>query len=176
MEHFPYQRGYAAIGLHHARIGYNVGGALRAATCYGASLVAVSGGRNQDIRHHSDTLATHVRIPVLTVDDLRSVIPYDCVPVAVDLLEGAVDLPAYQHPARAFYVFGPENGTLGQDVLDWCRDRVAVPTIGCMNLAATVNVVLYDRVAKAHRAARSPQFPTLRMRRSRPPATELVPA
>jgi tRNA(Leu) C34 or U34 (ribose-2'-O)-methylase TrmL len=25
---------------------------------------------------------------------------------------------------------------------------VYVPTIGCMNLAATVNVVLYDRLAK----------------------------
>ena len=26
---------------------------------------------------------------------------------------------------------------------------VYVPTIGCMNLAATVNVVLYDRLAKS---------------------------
>jgi tRNA(Leu) C34 or U34 (ribose-2'-O)-methylase TrmL len=27
---------------------------------------------------------------------------------------------------------------------------VYIPTVGCMNLAATVNVVLYDRMAKAH--------------------------
>ncbi len=26
---------------------------------------------------------------------------------------------------------------------------VYIPTIGCMNLAATVNVVLYDRLAKS---------------------------
>jgi tRNA(Leu) C34 or U34 (ribose-2'-O)-methylase TrmL len=26
---------------------------------------------------------------------------------------------------------------------------VYIPTVGCMNLAATVNVVLYDRLAKA---------------------------
>jgi hypothetical protein len=27
---------------------------------------------------------------------------------------------------------------------------VYIPTIGCMNLAATVNVLLYDRMAKQH--------------------------
>ncbi|MGL5390464.1 MAG: RNA methyltransferase, partial [Shewanella sp.] len=30
---------------------------------------------------------------------------------------------------------------------------VYVPTVGCMNLAASVNVLLYDRLAKAHRAS-----------------------
>ena len=44
--------------------------------------------------------------------------------------------------------FGPEDGTLGPEILAWCRDVVYVPTRYCMNLAATVNVVLYDRAAK----------------------------
>lgn len=57
-------------------------------------------------------------------------------------------------PARAFYVFGPEDGTLGSDILSWCPQRLMVPTRTCMNLAATVNVVLYDRLAKADRCAR----------------------
>ena len=57
-------------------------------------------------------------------------------------------LPEYQHPERAFYIFGAEDATLGARVLDRCRDRVFVPTVRCMNLAATVNVVLYDRMAK----------------------------
>jgi tRNA(Leu) C34 or U34 (ribose-2'-O)-methylase TrmL len=60
-------------------------------------------------------------------------------------------LPGYKHPERALYIFGPEDGTLGHDVLDWCRDVVYVPTNGCMNLAATVNVVLYDRMTKTQR-------------------------
>lgn len=151
---WPYQRGFAAIGLHRVRNGFNVGGAMRAAHCYGAKLIVTSGVRNEDIRHQADTPVTWRRLPVLAVDDLRNAIPFDCVPVAVDLVEGATSLPAYQHPARAFYVFGPENGTLGADVLSWCRDRVSVPTQGCMNLAATVNVILYDRIAKAERSAR----------------------
>ncbi len=45
-------------------------------------------------------------------------------------------------------MFGPEDGTLGDDVLSWCRDVIYVPTRYCMNLAATVNVVLYDRMQK----------------------------
>ena len=60
----------------------------------------------------------------------------------------ATPLPQYKHPDRAFYIFGPEDGTLGQSVTGWCRDIIYVPTIFCMNLAAAVNVVLYDRMAK----------------------------
>jgi tRNA(Leu) C34 or U34 (ribose-2'-O)-methylase TrmL len=84
----------------------------------------------------------------MMVDDVMNHIPHDCVPVAVDLVDNARRLPAYTHPERAFYVFGPEDGTLGKRVLERCRDRVMVPTKGCMNLAACVNVVLYDRMCK----------------------------
>lgn len=141
------RRGYAAVGLHLPKNAANVGSVLRAATCYGAALVAVSGRRFSQAS--TDTPKSHRHLPLLTVDDLRSVIPYDCVPVAVDVIDGARPLPGYVHPERAFYVFGPEDGTLGPSVLSWCRDVVYVPTGVCMNLAATANVVLYDRMAKA---------------------------
>lgn len=151
---FPFQRGYAAIGLLRPKTASNVGGAMRAAFCYGAGLVLVEGARNDAITHATNTLHGHKHVPTIVVDSLRGSIPFDCVPVAVDLIEVAVPLPSYQHPPRALYVFGPEDGTLGRSTLDWCRDRVAVPTRGCMNLAACVNVVLYDRLQKAMRAAR----------------------
>jgi tRNA(Leu) C34 or U34 (ribose-2'-O)-methylase TrmL len=109
-------------------------------------MFAVSGKRFK--RASTDTFKAWRHIPVLEVENLELVIPYDCVPVAVDLITGAHDLREYQHPERAFYIFGPEDGTLGSHVLSWCRDVIYVPTDGCMNLAATVNVVLYDRAAK----------------------------
>jgi tRNA C32,U32 (ribose-2'-O)-methylase TrmJ len=34
-------------------------------------------------------------------------------------------------------------------VIDQADDVVYVPTVGCMNLAASVNVLLYDRLAKS---------------------------
>lgn len=140
-------RGYSSIGLFQPKDHYNVGGVLRAASIYRVSMVASQGHRYQ--RHGADTTAAWRHIPFIQGVDLKSVIPYDCVPVAIDLIDGAQSLVEYVHPDRAFYIFGPEDGTLGRDVSDWCRDVVYVPGKHCMNLAAAVNVVLYDRIAKS---------------------------
>lgn len=153
-------RGYTAIGLVRPKCAANVGSVLRAAYCYGASMVAIQGDRTP-IRSSTDTPQAWRHIPVLRGDDLHALIPFDAVPVAVDLVDDAVPLPAFQHPQRAFYVFGPEDGTLGKSVLDWCPQRVMVPTRTCMNLAATVNVILYDRLAKADRMSRGIRYSAL---------------
>jgi len=140
---------YCAIGLDNPKTAANVGSVLRAAGCFGAAMVAYTGDRYQ--RHGTDTMAAHRRIPLLHPADLRDIVPFDCVPVAIEIVDGAIPLPEYKHPKRAFYIFGAEDNTLGQRVLGWCRDVVQIPTSGCLNLAATVNVVLYDRAAKAGR-------------------------
>lgn len=139
-------RGYACIGLDNPKAAVNVGSALRAAGCYGAAMVAMTGNRSG--RTPTDTMKQYRHRPLLRVENLKDIIPYDCVPVAVDLIEGAIPLPEYEHPERAFYIFGAEDATLGERVTSWCRDTICIPTDGCMNLAATVNVVLYDRLVK----------------------------
>ena len=144
-------RGYAAVGLFNAKDKANVGGAMRAIGCYGASLLVVSGGRFA--RSITDTMKQHRHTPVLEVDNLRNAIPFGAVPVAVELVDGARPLHAYTHPHSAFYIFGPEDGSISNEVRAWCRDTIYVPTQYCMNLAATVNVVLYDRMAKRAKEA-----------------------
>jgi tRNA(Leu) C34 or U34 (ribose-2'-O)-methylase TrmL len=139
-------RGYAAIGLHMPKNRENVGSTLRAAMCFDAAMVATSGLRYKHVV--LDTTKAYKHIPLLQCNNIKDVVPYDCVPVAVDIIKGAIPLKDYVHPERAFYVFGPEDGTLGDSVLSWCRDVVYIPTSYCMNLAATVNVVLYDRSSK----------------------------
>ncbi len=139
-------RGYAAVALDGPKASENVGGALRAAGVYGAAMVVTSGKRYGG--HPTDTMRAYKHIPLLQVADVLDAIPYDCVPVAVDILPGATPLHQYEHPERAFYIFGGEDRTLGARITDRCRDVVVVPTRRCMNLAATVNVVLYDRTAK----------------------------
>jgi tRNA(Leu) C34 or U34 (ribose-2'-O)-methylase TrmL len=140
-------RGFAAIGLDNPKTSANVGSVLRAASVYGAAMVAVSGIRYR--RNNTDTTAAFKHIPFFQCQNLYQVIPYACVPVAVELAEGARSLFTYTHPESAFYIFGAEDATLGKRVLDWCRDIIYIPTPGpCMNLAATFNVVLYDRLAK----------------------------
>lgn len=140
-------RGFAAIGLFQPKTTVNVGSALRAAHCYHAAMVATTGRRFHNAP--TDTLKSYRHLPLLQVDDLFDVIPHDCVPVAVDLIDDALDLTTYRHPERAFYIFGPEDGTLGKNITDRCRDTVYVPTAFSMNLAACVNVVLYDRLLKS---------------------------
>lgn len=145
-------RGFAAIGLMQPKSNDNVGGVLRAAGCYEASLVVIQGTRY--LKARTDTTKQFRHIPLIHTTDLRASIPFSCIPVAVDLVEGACSLHSYSHPERAFYIFGPEDSTLGREVLPWCRDRVYIPTKGCMNLAAAVNVVLYDRQKKRAREER----------------------
>lgn len=139
-------RGYCGIGLHNPKNNKNIGSVLRAAFVYEAAFVATTGRRYSKVP--TDTFRSFRHLPLFQVDDLRTIIPYDAVPVAVELFRDAIPLPEYNHPQRAFYIFGAEDATLGKSVLSWCRDVVYVPTTRCMNLAATVNVVLYDRLAK----------------------------
>ena len=134
------------IGLDHPKTSINVGAALRAAGAFACDMVAISGHRYK--KAPTDTMKAVLNLPLLQVEDLHAVIPYNCVPVAVELVPEAQPLPGYRHPDRAFYVFGAEDATLGARVLSWCRDVVYIHTSGCLNLAACVNVVLYDRLCK----------------------------
>jgi tRNA(Leu) C34 or U34 (ribose-2'-O)-methylase TrmL len=139
-------RGYACIGLDNPKSAVNVGSAMRAVGVFGAAFLAYSGKRLGT--GPTDTMKHYRHIPLIRSDNLHSIIPFDCVPVAVDLIDEAIPLPEYQHPQRVFYIFGAEDATLGNRILSWCRDIIYIPTSGCMNLAATVNVVLYDRMSK----------------------------
>lgn len=147
-------RGYAAIGLFRPKDKFNLGGVLRAAHCYGAAAIVVEGDRTP-VTSREDVSKAYRHIPVFRGEDLFGLIPFACIPVAVDLIPGAAPLPTFTHPERAFYIFGPEDGTLGRRHTERCKYVVSVPTAYCMNLAATVNVVLYDRMAKRGRVSLS---------------------
>ena len=141
------ERGYCAVGLMNPKTGPNIGGVARAVQIYGAALMVIEGDRFRRIP--TDTMKAYRHVPIIDGMTLHDAIPFDCVPVAVELVPSAKSMVTYKHPERAFYVFGPEDSSLGEKTLSWCRDVIYVPTSGCMNLAACVNVVLYDRMAKA---------------------------
>ena len=139
-------KGYACVGLDNPLYPSNIGSALRAVGVFNAAFLAISGKRYR--KHSFDTRKQYRHTPFFQVENLKDIIPYDCVPVAVDLIDGAIPLQEYKHPDRAFYIFGAENATLGERITSFCRDCIYIPTNGCMNLAATVNIVLYDRLSK----------------------------
>jgi len=142
------------IGLVNPKSPENVGSVMRAAGNFRVGGVFFTGERyNKAIscKPNSANLSRKVgqNIPLSGVDSLMENIPDEMKVVCVEFAENAIPLPEYEHPENAFYIFGPEDGSLGQQVINRADAVVYVPTVGCMNLAATVNVVLYDRLVKS---------------------------
>lgn len=126
---------------------------MRAAGCFGVDAVFYTGTRHdRAASFRTDTKNRTLSIPLQNVECLLDAVPDGMVVVCVELAEGAMPLTGFQHPGDAFYVFGPEDGTLSQAVIDKADAVVYIPTLGCLNLAATVNVVLYDRLLKSGQA------------------------
>lgn len=144
-------RGYSAIGLCGPKNSSNVGSAVRAAVCYRAAMIVIQNGRYQ--RPSSDTTKGWKHTPLIHTSDMKEVIPYSCIPIAVECCEQARPILNFVHPERAMYIFGPEDGSISNKVLDWCKYIIEIPTVFCMNLGATVNVVLYDRMLKGYQNA-----------------------
>lgn len=141
------------IGLVNPKSPDNVGSVMRAAGNYQVNSIFYTGTRYPRALSYQPRSVDMSRkvskdVSVSAVASLIDAAPEGASIVCVEFVENAQSLPAFQHPDNAFYIFGPEDGSISQDIIDKADAVVYVPTIGCMNLAATVNVLLYDRLAK----------------------------
>ena len=141
------------IGLVNPKNPDNVGSVMRAAGNYQVERIFYTGTRYpRALSYQPRSVDMHRKVSksvtVSKVESLLDSVPKQHRIVCIELVVGAISLPRYEHPENAFYIFGPEDGSIDQVLIDHADDVVYVPTIGCMNLAATVNVVLYDRLAK----------------------------
>lgn len=146
-------RGYFGVACWKPKTADNVGTLWRSAHVFGASFLAVVGGRY----HHqpSDTTKAPRHVPLYeydTFDAFYAGLPHGCRVIGVELVENARSLPGYGHPDQAVYLLGPEDGSLSPAVLERCHSRLVIPGAYCLNLAVAGSVVMYDRVAKADRA------------------------
>mgnify|MGYP000182750508 CR=1 FL=1 len=139
-----------SIGLINPKSAANVASILRAAGCYGVSSVFYTGQRFGYAKDfNADTQNMRHRIPTVGVDDLLAFQPVGSSLVVIELVENATPLPVFTHPQNAFYVLGPEDGSVPLDIVEAADTVVYIPTFNSMNLGATANVVLYDRLAKS---------------------------
>lgn len=140
----------ASIGLVNPKSAVNVASILRAGGCYGVSSVFYTGQRFAYAKEfNADTKSFHRLIPTVGVDDLLTMTPQGAEVVVIELVEGAIPLPRFEHPKNAYYILGPEDGSVPKEIVEQADHLVYVPTRSCMNLAATANVLLYDRMAKS---------------------------
>ncbi|GLP95004.1 RNA methyltransferase [Paraferrimonas sedimenticola] len=148
----------ATIALINPKSPSNVGSALRAAGCFQAQQLVFTGERYQRAaRYRTDTHKIGEQISQKHLQHILDERNDDEQIVCVDLVEGATPLTDFEHPANARYVFGPEDGSISQDIIDRAEHVVYLPTQGCLNLAATVNIVLYDRATKLNLVETSDQ-------------------
>ena len=141
--------GSVVIGLNNPKSPTNVGSVMRAMRCFSGDAVVYTGQRyDKAVKFQTDTKQEIGDISLSRVDCLLEAKPKGAAMVCVELCEGAISLPEFEHPKNAYYVFGPEDGSVSQKLVNQADAVVYIPTQGCLNLAATVNVVLYDRQAK----------------------------
>ncbi len=143
-------RGYFAIGVFHAKNEVNIGTLLRSAHVFGAAFVFTVGKRYQ--RQASDTTKAWRHVPLFhfeSIADLMEHAPYDCQVIGVEIDERSIDLPAFNHPERAVYLLGAEDGGLSSEAIEAVHRLVVIPGAArCLNVATAGSIVLYDRVAK----------------------------
>lgn len=148
----------------------NVGGVLRAASIFGAEQLTWTGERVHDALHrYTGTafgqkkmrLPREERMKAYDIDwgkdddALQKSIDAGFTPICVEVDESAELLPWFEHPEHAVYVFGPEDGNVPKGIRTACHRFLKIPTTPrpdrntiCLNLAASVNVTLYDRYVK----------------------------
>jgi tRNA(Leu) C34 or U34 (ribose-2'-O)-methylase TrmL len=144
-----------AIVMYDPRDPFNVGDAVRAASCFGVSQVWVTGRRCAEKVWDQKRIPREERMKGfkdvdIILDDEPLKYFAGAVPVAVELLPKSENLLAFEHPANAVYLFGPEDGSVPYGVRGLCHRRVFIPTRHCTNLGAAIYVLLYDRLLKQY--------------------------
>lgn len=147
-----------SIALINPRYPHNVGATVRAASCFGFKQVWFTGDRVSMDPHKGQRLPREERmkgykdVELVQFDYFFDQFPKGVTPVAVELRENAEQLPFFEHPANPLYVFGPEDGSIPQVYLQHCHRFVVIPTSHCVNLAAAVYLILYDRLIKRYQS------------------------
>lgn len=154
-----------SIILHNPKYPHNIGACVRALSCFGGKALIFTGDRimktvngkqqykgvkskkgyrfprEERMAGYRDVMMLHDQYPLNRFSK-------DVVPVAVEVRDNSESLTLFEHPKDAVYVFGPEDGSLPQTILQHCQRFVIIPSKHCLNLAAAVNVILYDRISK----------------------------
>lgn len=134
---------------------HNVGGAIRACSCFNAKAVLFTGNRvtldppnnkkyrlprEERMRGYKDVIVLNDDYPLNRFENIT--------PVAIEFRQNSEQLTYFEHPKNPVYVFGPEDGSIPTVILQHCHRFVVIPSKHCLNLAAAIYIILYDRILK----------------------------
>jgi tRNA G18 (ribose-2'-O)-methylase SpoU len=140
-------RGYFGVGVEEISKPMNLGALMRTTHAFGGSFFfTINSTISMKAARNSDTSNTQKNLPLYdfpSVEDMM--LPKGCVLVGVELLDEAVDLPAFRHPHAAAYVLGRERGSLSPALQKRCAHVVKIPTRFCLNVGLAGALTMYDR-------------------------------
>ena len=153
-----------AIIMFNPKYPHNVGAAVRACSCFDSNLIIFTGDRvslepkgkkgyrlprEERMKGYKHVKLINDEYPFNRFSKDQG--KWKITPVAVELRPNAEQLPHFVHPENPVYVFGPEDGSIPQIYLKHCQRFLVIPSPFCLNLAASIYVILYDRIAKIMR-------------------------
>jgi tRNA G18 (ribose-2'-O)-methylase SpoU len=140
-------RGYFGVGVEEISKPMNLGALMRTAHAFGASFFfTINSTVSLREARNSDTARAEKNLPFYAFPSVEEMLlPRGCMLVGVELLDEAVDLPAFRHPYAAAYVLGRERGSLSPALVQRCAHVVKIPTQFCLNVGLAGALALYDR-------------------------------
>ena len=144
-------KGYFGVAMYAPKIESNVAAMCRSSLNFGAQFICIIGARYR--RMLPDTPKAYQHIPLFHYADVRDFMssrPKGCDVIMVEQTEAAVPLTQYEHPDRVIYLLGSEDNGFSPDWFEYKPRirQICVPTDGCLNVATTGAIVLYDRCLK----------------------------
>jgi len=143
-------RGYFGIGVYMPKKSVNIGTLWRSALIFGAQFVFTVGRRYK--KQASDTAKAFRHIPLFhfgTYDEFKEHIPYDCIPICVELTENSTPLIKFKHPERAVYMLGAEDFGIPEKIMSGKKIIQISSTVPhCLNVSVAGSIIMYDRMAK----------------------------
>lgn len=139
-------RGYWGVALYEPKFEENWGMIVRSAYNFGANFIATIGHRYK--RDCLDTTDGTKHIPTFhfkNTEDFLESIDKRCILIGVEV-NGKSALETYSHPENACYIFGGEDKSLPEGLMQFSSIRIE--TNRCLNISVAASIVLYDRHLK----------------------------
>jgi tRNA(Leu) C34 or U34 (ribose-2'-O)-methylase TrmL len=153
-----------AIVLENPKWPRNVGYILRSAYNFGVEQLIITGDRvplNVGSKKYrlprEERFKEYLKVNLERDDHPFDRFGRDVSIIGVELILGSsMPITYFEHPEKAVYVFGPEDGDISQSFRRHIHQFIYVSTLSCLNLAVITGVVLADRLQKDQLAGKVP--------------------
>ena len=145
--------GYYGIGIYNNKYKENIGTLWRSAYSFNANFIFTICKRYK--YQSSDVNKTWKNIPLyhyIDFDIFYENMPKDCILLGIELTDMAININEFNHPKRAIYLLGSEDGGLPNRIVNRCHSVIVLPGKYCLNVSIAGSIVMFDRLVKSNNA------------------------